>query len=151
MKLFIGIDPGESGAFAVLDEDNKIVILKTFKSSSYVDFKEEITLMQKDHEGAVVAIEKVHANPSMGSKGSFSFGANFGGWCATMQLLELPHLLVPPQTWQKAILGTVPKGESKPRALAYAQRLYPKERFLKKDHGIIDALLIALWAKNNFK
>lgn len=54
-----------------------------------------------------------------------------------------------PQAWQKAMLGKVPKGETKTRALAVARDLWPDETFFasprcKTPHsGIVDASLIS--------
>ena len=147
MRLFIGIDPGKSGAWAVIDQNGVVTLTKNFTDSSYKDFQQEIYVMHQDFDIAVVAIEQVHAMPGQGVSSMFSFGANYGGWLATLELLNLKHVLVRPQAWQKAILGTVPKGQSKPRALAYAQRIFPEQNLKKSHHGKVDALLIALWAK----
>lgn len=60
---------------------------------------------------------------------------------------------VTPQSWQKEMLGKIPKGESKPMALAKARKLWPKENWLetprcKTPHeGLIDAALIAEYGR----
>jgi hypothetical protein len=147
MKLYIGIDPGKTGGWAVTNGTGEHVLSRAFEKSSYKDFMEETDLLRTDNEVVLVALEQVQAMPGQGVSSMFTFGANYGGWLATLQLLNLRHVLVRPQAWQKAILGAIPKGESKPRALLYAQRMFPGLRLLKKDSGIVDALLISYWAR----
>ena len=147
MKLFIGIDPGKSGGWAVTNGQGDLIVAKEFEDGAYKDFASEVYLLQRDHEILLVALEQVSAFPGQGVTSMFSFGANYGGWLATLQLLGLRHILVRPQAWQKAILGAFPKGESKPRALIYARRMFPKQNFKKKDDGIVDALLLSFYAR----
>lgn len=147
MKYFIGIDPGVSGAWAVIDEDAQIVLVKNYLDSSFKDFQEEVFLILSDYEISLVAIEKVHAMPGQGVTSMFTFGQNFGGWLATLEVLGLRHVLVRPTKWQKDILGDVPKGESKARALDFAKSMFPEQKFLKSHHGKVDAVLLAFWAR----
>jgi Holliday junction resolvasome RuvABC endonuclease subunit len=148
MKCFIGIDPGLSGAWAVIDEDSNIVLVRNFRDSSFKDFQEEIYLLSRDMQVHLVALEKVHAMPGQGVTSMFTFGQNFGGWLTALELLSLKHCLVRPQKWQKDILGDVTKGQSKIAALGYVWKRFPEEKIKKSDHGKVDAILLALWAKN---
>lgn len=138
MIYFCGIDPGKSGAWAILNEEGAL-----YDNGAGDCFK---CLNHKDITPTLTVLEQVHAFPGQGVSSVFSFGANYGGWVATLEILEIPYQLVPPQKWQKAILGSFPKGESKLRALEFAQRRWPTLNLKKKDHGIVDALCIALYA-----
>jgi hypothetical protein len=63
----------------------------------------------------------------------------------------VPALFVYPQTWQRAVLGKFPAGQSKATALRTARRLWPFSDFLatpksRKPHdGMIDAALIGFF------
>lgn len=144
-KYFCGIDPGQSGGYAVLREDSSIVHTENFSSFKY--HNSQIASLDGD---VLFLLEKVHAMPRQGVSSMFTFGSNFGGWKALLEISELPYILVPPQTWQKYILGAFPKGESKNRAFDYVTRRYPTLNLKKsKDSGIVDAICMALYLKDN--
>lgn len=143
--LFIGIDPGVTGGWAIVRADGSLHSYEQFidwKSTS----KTLVTALKEDT--VMAALEKVHSMPRDGGKSAFTFGANFGGWLALLESLNVSHALVPPQTWQKAMLGSFPKGESKARALEYVSRRYPDTEFFKSKHGINDAVCIALYCRS---
>ena len=97
----------------------------------------------------LVLLEQVSAMPGQGVSSMFTFGANYGGWIALLEGLRIPYVSVRPQKWQKYILGTFPKGESKIRAFEYVTKRYPERDLKKKDSGIIDAICMALYLKDN--
>lgn len=140
MTYFLGIDPGKTGAWAVINEQEDVV--DNGPGDCFI-------CMTFDYQPKTV-LEQVHAFPGQGVSSVFSFGENYGGWKATLEILEIPYELATPQKWQKAILGAFPKGESKIRALEFAQKKWPKLNLKKKDHGLVDALCIALYAKRLF-
>ena len=144
MKAYIGIDPGKTGGFAAVDHKGNT--LEAMQFESYQVFADSAKGLLLDYPVTVV-LEKVSAMPGQGVSSMFTFGANYGGWLATLELLKLPYQLVRPQAWQKAILGTFPKGESKARALAFAQRLHPDLALRKKDSGIADAICMAHYGR----
>lgn len=144
MKVTIGIDPGKTGGWAAID--NKGICIDAEPFTNYSDFAQHVKLILLDYPVSVV-LEQVSAMPGQGVSSMFTFGANYGGWLATLELLKLPFQLVRPQAWQKAILGSFPKGESKARALAYATRLHPDLGLKKKDSGISDAICMAHYGR----
>lgn len=139
MSYYCGIDPGKTGQWAVIDEDNTLIDRGAGDCFKCLD--------NRDYVPTLTILEQVHAFPGQGVSSVFSFGTNYGGWIATLEILEIPYQLATPQKWQKVILGSFPKGESKIRALEFAQRMWPKLNLIRKDHGIVDALCIALYAK----
>ncbi len=142
--IFGAIDPGKSGAYVLVGSDGIPTFTSNFTCWTNVGaFLEPF----KNQTEVLFALEKVHGNPLRGSKASFQFGASFGGWEALLQVFNIPHILVPPQTWQKAILGSFPKGESKKRAYSFATKRWPSMNLLVKQDGVIDALCIALYAR----
>jgi len=142
MKIYIGIDPGKTGAWAAMDD--KGLFLNAEHFTNYKDFEESVKSVGKNF---MVVLEQVSAMPGQGVTSMFTFGQNYGGWIATLELLKLPYQLVRPQAWQKAILGSFPKGESKARALDYASRLHPNLALKKKDSGIADAICMAHYGR----
>lgn len=146
-QIYIGIDPGKSGAWAAINGNGQPVISSEF--AGFTSFADEIALLKKAYTIRLVVLEQVHAMPRQGVSSMFTFGANYGGWQATLELLELPTLLVRPQAWQKALLGAMPKGESKPRALAYINRLYPTLHLKKSQHGLVDAFCLAEYGRKH--
>lgn len=137
-NFYAGIDVGLTGGWAIIDRHGHIQL------DVFTSFEEAA----KEFQGKDIftVLEHAQAWPGQGVTSMFNYGQNFGGWIATLQILRIPFVLTKPQKWQKHILGTFPKGESKIRALAYAQRRYPNLELKKKDSGKIDALLMAQYA-----
>lgn len=151
MNYWVGVDPGKTGGLAVVDHNGKYQY-----STQFTDWKTHgntlKTLMSHtDNDIAstvLVAIEKVGAMPRQGVSSMFTFGANFGGWISLLEYLSIPYILVPPIRWQKQILGSFPKGESKERAFKYISSRYPELNIKKSHSGIIDALCLALYIRD---
>lgn len=137
---YAGIDPGAKGAWAVVDSEGRLIARSEFSGwTDAADF-----LRNRDTEG-LLGIEKVHAAPGNGVSSSFSFGANYGGWLALLEVLKVPHVHVPPQSWQPKMLGSFPAGDSKKASIAYVNRRYPGLNLKAKDSGVSDAICIALY------
>lgn len=140
--LILGIDPGKSGAFALLNAKGG--------TCSMFDFTgfEEVTSRLKEHHFYHAFIEKVHAMPGQGVCSMFSFGENFGHWQGILGALKIPYTLVAPQTWKKIMLKDMPK--EKESSVQRCLQLYPQmvDSFKrKKDHNRADALLIAEYGR----
>lgn len=144
--IYAASDPGKTGGWAVISSDG----IPLF-TSAFQDWKSIYTLLKRfsDRADFMFALEKVHAMPGQGVSSMFSFGMNFGSWCTLLEVLNISHTLVPPQTWQKVILGSFPKGQSKVRALEFAQRKFPSLDLKKKDSGIVDALCLATYLRQH--
>lgn len=86
-------------------------------------------------------IEDVHAMPTDGAVGAFSFGESKGIWRGMLAMACIPYEMVSPATWRPAMVG---KGADKEAARVLAQRLFPEVPLkLKKDHNRAEALLMA--------
>lgn len=140
---YIGIDPGQTGAVAVLHPDGYEV---WDWPGDEVAAAERVRYIHNRYQVRLAAIEQVSAMPGQGVSSMFKFGANFGAWKGILAALAIPFRTVRPQEWQK---GLVPKKEGtvKP-SLTVARRMFPlAELGRQKDHGRADALLIAEWAR----
>ena len=106
----IGIDPGLSGAIAIL-EDNKVIELFDMpvmsdgkKNKRQLNSAHLVKLIRdniKDSKDVSMVVEQVNAMPGQGVTSMFNFGQTFGaikGICAT---LGLPIFFVRPAKWKK--------------------------------------------------
>jgi crossover junction endodeoxyribonuclease RuvC len=145
-KAYIGIDPGQSGAVALLPDDElpQVEDWPGDPSSAAEVLKD----WSMEYQVQLVALESVHAMPKQGVTSTFKFGANFGTWQGIIAVLGLPCLMPRPTEWQKGLVRKSDGKDPKARSLAVARRLFPDaELSKKKDHGRADALLLAWWAK----
>lgn len=153
MKLRIGIDPGISGAVAVLDENLACVAtyeMPTMKmgKKQQVNAAELTRLLrihtkwlQHDPTCVTAYLEMVKAMPGQGVSSMFNFGCGYGIVQGVLAALEVPTELVTPPVWKKRA-GLI--GKEKDMARTKAQMLYPTLNLgRKKDIGRSDALLIA--------
>lgn len=162
--IYIGVDPGISGALAVLDGDtNEVeffdtpcVTIKVGKSMKNEQNAAQIVLMLQSvtaNQEALVTIEKVQAMPgggerSMGATSAFSFGKGFGMWLGILAALQLPFEQVHPMTWKSKMMFGAAKEKDASRVRA--MEMFPKAAKhlnLKKHHGRADALLLAAYGR----
>lgn len=150
MTLIMGIDPGLTGAAAVLEADGRYRTLFDLpvirdRSLAWIDGDRLLSalLEAKGSDAAHVVIERVSAMPGQGVSSSFGFGMTFGSILAAVQALRLPLEFVTPGQWKRA-LGLA---ADKRAALDRARLLFPiADLSLAKHHGRAEALLIAHWA-----
>jgi crossover junction endodeoxyribonuclease RuvC len=154
--LTIGIDPGTSGAIAIL-HDGQPVALEDMPCTArraggdMVDGgKLSAMLRGYWHEApgssVLVALEQVSAMPGQGVSSMFRFGQSDGIVRGVVGAMRLPLVNVNPRGWKKRFgLGGTEKDASRSLAL----ERFPKVRHLlarKKDVGRADAAFIALHA-----
>ena len=142
-KVFVGIDPGKSGAIAVLYPNGSIET-QPFNSTNYVDI-----LKGLENQEVMCCLEKVSAMPGQGVVSMFNFGHNLGFIEGVLQTAGIPYQLVPPQTWKKEFSLSSDKNKS----IEVCQKLFPKvsllatERSRKPSDGIAEAVLMAEYAR----
>lgn len=151
-KIFLGIDPGLSGALAFynVDEDNLILIdMPTVEVTRNGKNKREVSaaLVADAVAGKGVThafMERVSAMPGQGVSSMFSFGRSSGIVEGVLAAYEIPTTLVTPQVWMKKMDVRSGKDGSRERAMqilpAYSD-LFAR----KKDDGRSDAALIAVF------
>ena len=158
----IGIDPGLSGAIAVLD-NNKVlkiydmpVMAEGKKNKRQINgrqmYNEILSRIENyDLQNVNVVVEQVSAMPGQGVTSMFNFGQSFGvikGICAAMQL---PIFFVRPAKWKKYFeLINTQKDASRTKAI----EMFPKISSIlskKKDSNKADAILIASFYENIIK
>lgn len=157
-RLTMGIDPGLSGAIAVLADGKfeKFIDMPKIKrgmaKGNEIDVDKlciELRALKSNYPGAYImaVLEKVCGHRGQGGSASFNFGQSDGMIRATLACLGIPKIEVYPQTW-KAYLRLTGKGKDAARQIVLEQ--FPEIAPLlarKKDCDRADALLIARWAE----
>ena len=156
MTVIVGIDPGLSGAIALLDPDDatiRIVDMPTnefatsTKNKTEVDPYGIVAELQQDTVEHVY-LEEVFSSPQMGVTSSFNFGEGKGMIRGVLAALGIPLTQVKPQRWKKDM--RVPA--DKKAAVMRASQLIPGAAPLFKGprggvyDGRAEAALIALYA-----
>lgn len=137
----IGIDPGQSGGIVLLEDGEPPHVHKMPETDGDVrDLLHELAVGLRTDVFAW--LEQVGSMPGQGVSSSFKFGRNFGFLAGVLTGLNIPHELVRPQKWQKA-MGCLTGGD-KNVSKAAAQRLWPR---LKWTHAVADAALIAEYGR----
>ena len=142
----VGIDPGITGAMAVLNASGELVSLQDLpviadRSLSWVDGDQLRTLLIAVGPARVI-VERVGAMPGQGVASSFKFGCGFGSILGVIQVLQLPLELVTPSTWKRDF-GL---SRDKHASLHKARLLFPHADLgLLKHHNKAEALLLANW------
>lgn len=142
----IGIDPGVTGAMAVLDEAFRCVALYDMPTMQLGAKHLQVNAaaladLFNHYSNVFVYLEEVHAMPRQGVTSMFNFGMSYGMVQGICGAFDLPLILVKPSVWKKAA-GLI--GKPKDLARTLAQQFYPEQDLsLKKHVGRADALLIA--------
>ena len=148
----IGIDPGISGALALIDDErvhaveDMPVIAKSSGKGQQVSAALLAAVLERWLADLMalppVYLERVSAMPKQGVTSVFSFGRSFGNAEAVVQTLKLPLTYVSPQLWKRrANLLKAEKDASRARAI----QLYPtaaEQLTRKRDGGRAEAILI---------
>ena len=150
---YLGIDPGSaSGAYAILDSEGSIVKVELFKG--WKDSQNNILQVALLPAKLIAVLEQVSGRPGERPKAVCSFCGNYMGWQSYLETSDISYTLCTPQRWQKAILGSVPKGESKKYAVAHVSRKYGADilippRCRTPHEGIADAICIAEFCRTS--
>ena len=151
MKI-IGIDPGLSGAIAILENNQVINIFEIPVMSEGKKNKRQlnsallVSLLRENinkSEEVAVVVEQVNAMPGQGVTSMFNFGQTFGAIKGICAALDLPIFFVRPSKWKKHFeLINSSKDSSRTKAI----EMYPSlsnDLAKKKDVNKSDAILIA--------
>jgi crossover junction endodeoxyribonuclease RuvC len=135
--MWIGIDPGESGGIAIIeDTSNGVLVMSQKLDATEADVSE--FLERCGSSAKFCLIEKVGATPQMGVVSAFTFGRSFGFLIGLLTAHKIPFDFVTPQKWQKS-MGCLTGGD-KNVSKGAAQRLFPS---VKMTHANADSILLA--------
>jgi crossover junction endodeoxyribonuclease RuvC len=150
--IVVGIDPGLSGAIAIL-ENNKVlnifdmpVMAEGKKNKRQLNSAQLVSIIKngtKPESEIAVVVEQVNAMPGQGVTSMFNFGQTFGAIKGVCAALELPIFFVRPSKWKKHFeLINSSKDSSRTKVI----EMYPSlssQLAKKKDVNKSDAILIA--------
>ncbi len=151
MKI-VGIDPGLSGAIAILENNNVLNIFDMPVMAEGKKNKRQLNSAQLAHiirentvknEEITIVVEQVNAMPGQGVTSMFNFGQTFGAIKGISAALNLPIFFVRPSKWKKHFeLINSSKDSSRTKVI----EMYPSlssQLTKKKDVNKSDAILIA--------
>jgi crossover junction endodeoxyribonuclease RuvC len=150
MKI-IGIDPGLSGALAVLEGDHLIVedmpIFKAKTRGNDLNILGLVDIFEILGYGVDHAfIELVHSMPQQGVASVFKFGLVYGATKGVIAGCRIPMTEVAPNKWKPEMKLNKDKDRSRARAV----ELFPNFSHYfarKKDDGRAEAALLAYYGR----
>ena len=143
--IYIGIDPGKKGGYAVIDDRGARVY--PWDNTYFVS---DMNAVESRGESIVAAVEKVGAMPGQGVVSMFNFGTSYGFILGVLTAFGIGYQLVPPSVWKRefGLLHT-----DKQSSVDVAKRLFPSvnlmptDRCRKESDGMAESLLIAEYAR----
>lgn len=149
--VFVGIDPGFSGAWGIVDHHGRYVSCGDMHNDSYrIQTRMVLAELRQgiDRQDCMVVVEQVHAMPKQGVSSTFKFGVAFGAALAMADAVTPSVVLVTPNVWKRKMGLTGDKKDS----LEMARELWsiaPLAR--QKDNGRAEALLLAEFLRREMK
>ena len=148
----IGIDPGLSGAIAILENNTVVgiydmpVMAEGKKNKRQLNSAQLVNIIKDNintKEEITVVVEQVNAMPGQGVTSMFNFGQTFGAIKGVCAALNLSIFFVRPSKWKKHFeLINSSKDSSRTKVI----EMYPslsRQLSKKKDVNKSDAILIA--------
>lgn len=159
--MILGIDPGLSGGLAWLTHKGEIVDLRVMPTITHhvkrdIDEHALVALLSA-YPVKLCTLEKAQSMPGQGLVSTFRYGTGYGILRGILATLDIPYILVGPQTWTSELhCGRQHTLKPKAKSLETAQDLFPQAKLIaqgcRKPHeGLVDALLIAEWGRRRVK
>ena len=149
-----GIDPGLTGAVAILDAhgtlealaDTPTLSLKVQRGSKQVYDVPGMAELLQPYTGQQchVIIEESQPMPGQGTRSMFTTGYGYGLWLGLLASFALPYTSVRPGVWKRMLA----LGKDKEASRLRAMQLYPgADLRRKRDHGRAESLLLAHYGR----
>lgn len=152
---WLGIDPGLSGALALLQPDRLLVadvptltIQRNGKSRRDIDIHALLTIVRdcKAMGAERAFLEQVNAQPGNGAAHAFTYGKGYGVILCALAACGMPVEHVPAAVWKRVL--KVPKDKDGARARASEIMPQHSEKWKRvKDDGRAEAALIAEYGR----
>lgn len=147
--IYIGVDPGKKGGYAVIADDALCGIeVHVWDDDGFVALMKEMSKYR-----CMACVERVGAMPGQGVNSMFTFGKAAGFIEGVLAALGIGVQLVPPGTWKKEFSLI---GKDKAASIEVCKRLFPgvnllpSEKCRKDSDGMAEALLLACYAQRHF-
>ena len=147
--VYIGIDPGKKGGYAIIDDVHHTVEAYPWDD---MEFVRKMVEYSECGMSVMVCVEKVNSMPGQGLVSTFSFGKAAGFIEGVLTACGLSYQLVSPRVWKKSY-GL---DSSKQKSIDVCQRLFPDVNLLATERsrvpsdGKAESLLLAMFAKRHF-
>jgi hypothetical protein len=170
--IFVGVDPGITGAIVSLSGDGKLITVSDFKqdASKRLDVHHIRNVMEAIvcyHQEAdfITCLEKSQSMPGQGSVSIFNYGVTYGILFSSLSLIKNNKIVeVSPKKWKKEfdLNSDKKKGiiRTKEDSVNVAVQLFPSREELfrrpkKKEgfvlmHGRAEAMLIAEFCRRQY-
>lgn len=155
--IYIGVDPGKRGGFAILEQDEsgqQTVEVYPWDDSEFVH---KMRALAEDEDirnaGIVAAVEKVGAVHGNGIVSMFSFGRSLGFIEGVLSGCWISYQLVPPKKWKDMFS----LNSDKVKSIEVCKRLFPDvslrrtEKCTTDSDGMAESLLISEWCRRTMK
>jgi len=142
---YLGIDPGQKGAWAVISEGGPCVTDSLPFIGKELDLKALVADLSILKEGLYGAVELPLAPQTSGTTTALAVGKNYGLMKAALIILEIPYEEVSSAGWKNRMKVTADKMSS----ISLALKLFPSARGMLQGprggwlDGRAEALLIA--------
>jgi hypothetical protein len=155
---YIGIDNGLSGGIVAIEKPGEILKAWTMPTrnktkGNEVDAEMVASFFDQWMRDEITVVLETPGKFSKGVQAISSMWDSYGAVRGVLECRGIRHIRINPQEWQKVMLVGCKKGDTKPAAMAKARQLWPTEKFLptprcsKPHDGMIDAALIAEYAR----
>lgn len=146
LNYFLGIDPGKTGAFAIINED--LTETKVWTADCPIA---EIKTILLNYQPKFAVLELVRSMNTWKKSSIESLNRSAGQWQGIIGVLEIPYIECMPSKWQRATMGKTNHGDKK-ITLQWSRQMFPQVDLpYVKDADKADALCIALYASKYFK
>ena len=153
--LFCGIDPGLSGALAILDGDGALVSVFPMPTRLHgkgfrVDAGHLRQILTKHGPITLCLLEQVASRPGQGVASAFTFGRGYGALEGAIGALGVPLDYVTPSVWKRAYSLTSNKQDSIRKACDLFPQLAEWRDGKGPPDGIAEAVLLAELARRRW-
>ncbi|MCP4127757.1 MAG: hypothetical protein GY753_11920 [Gammaproteobacteria bacterium] len=149
MKVWLGVDPGRTGALALIDEGGNVGVYDWMDEEKMFAI---IGMWGIIYHIVAVAMEDTPAMKRDSKQSATTFQQHCGAWKCLIKLSGFDPVMVRPVTWMKRRIRQKQTPSDKP-SLDYVETNYPgvdlKGPRGGKMDGRSDAICIAEWCKEN--
>lgn len=147
MKV-LGIDPGFTGAWAIVGDDGvekvgdcPIIRIKSGKKNKsmlnllgvFDIVSDYFAKVDETGEDRLAILEKVGPMPKQGVTSCFRFGEASMAWEMALVCCGVAYERPRPQSWKKVMLKDIPGSDGKGRSILAVQRIFPNAPLMKTD------------------
>lgn len=159
--LYLGADPGTTGAIAILDASKRLVLVTDMPTEQvHVNGKNRKVVSEKglwhfirnppqQSEPVFGVVEQVNILPQQDVGGGGRFMAGYGALRMALTAGGVDYRLVPSVTWRRGVGLKVQSEKDKAPSIALANEWFPGSKGLwrlKKHDGRAEAVLMACYA-----